>query len=176
MRSITIFVLFLGVVLVACDKGNPKMKKLMRAWRSARVENKDMDSFLVSTQRYIDTFGRNSSVETNIAVYGTANVDSLRNRIQEQFDSTRNILKESIANTIVDFRRDSMAYLSFNGTMDTSKWTLGPDDMLTLEDRNTGMNNEKIIWEIIELTDTSLVVKMKEDTSYSRVTFHPEKK
>lgn len=178
MRVNVLFALVVSLGLFACSGRNNGLKKerLTRVWRSVRMENKETDSFLVRTQRYIDTFGKANSPDVNISVYGTDNVDSLRTRIQEQFDSTKNIMLRSVTNTTIEFRPDSAVYLSFDGAQDTSKWVLGPDNMLTLEDKNAGMNNEKVVWEIMELTDTSLVVKMKQDTTYSTVTFHPERK
>jgi len=44
-----------------------------------------------------------------------------------------------------------------------------------VKDMNTGGTGEEMVWDILELTDTDLVVKMTQDTTFSKVTFHPEK-
>ncbi len=160
-----------GVAIGAFDRA-----KLVGSWRSVRLENREIDDFYLRTQLFIDTFGKNNDAATNLRLYNTKNVDSLRRVTQEQFDSSKSMQQQAISNTTLTFNRDSIVYLSFNGAIDTSKWRLGTDNMLTLEDMNVGMEHEKIIWEITELTDTSLVVMMKKDTSYSKVTFHPEGK
>ena len=94
--------------------------------------------------------------------------------MQVRFDSTKALQERSITNTVITFKSNGLAYLSFNGNMDTSRWTLGADNMLKLSDVSVGMQPDTIVWKVAELTDTSLVVKMEKDSSVSKVTFHPE--
>ena len=178
MKAAAFYLVLLSLALLSCDgnKYREKREKLIRVWRSSTVKNKDIDSFLIKTQKFIDTLGVGNDEAINMELYGTTNVDSLRKLLQVRLDSTKSMMANPVTNTIIEFSRDSLAFLSFNGALDTSKWTLGPDDVLTLEERKSGMQNDKVIWEVMELTDTSLVVKMKEDTSSSIVTFHPEQK
>ena len=107
-------------------------------------------------------------------LYGTTNVDSVRRLMQEQFDSAKVIQLRSVTNTIFNFRKDSLLFISFNGNVDTCKWTLGDNKKLTVKDMNTGGTGEEMTWEIIELTDTDLILKIAQDTTFSKVTFHPE--
>ena len=158
------------------SKGQLKSGGIIGSWHSVRLQNDDLDSFYARAQHYIDTFGKNNTDAINLRVYKTTNVDSLRRLTQAQFDSSKNLQQQEVMNTTLIFRPDNTVYLSFNGALDTSKWSLGPDDMLTLEDMNAGTEHDKLTWEVTELTDTSLVVKMKKDSSYSKVTFHPEGK
>ena len=164
--------LFLIVAFFSCNH----KKGIVGVWHSVRLENKDIDSFYIKTQQYIDTIGKNGDPATNMALYGATNMDSLRQEIQVRFDSTKALQMRSVTNTIITFKPDGMDYLSFNGNMDTSKWALGADNMLRLTDMNAEMQHDTITWEVTELTDTSLVVKMKKDSSFSKVTFHPEGK
>ena len=143
---VTMSLLLLFVALVSCGH----KKTIVGSWRSVRLENPDMDSFYIKTQQYIDTIGKNNDPAVNMEVYGTTNIDSLRREMQVRFDSTKALQERSITNTVITFKSNGLAYLSFNGNIDT------------------------IVWKVAELTDTSLVVKMEKDSSVSKVTFHPE--
>ena len=167
---VTMSLLLLFVALVSCGH----KKTIVGSWRSVRLENPDMDSFYIKTQQYIDTIGKNNDPAVNMEVYGTTNIDSLRREMQVRFDSTKALQERSITNTVITFKSNGLAYLSFNGNMDTSRWTLGADNMLKLSDVSVGMQPDTIVWKVAELTDTSLVVKMEKDSSVSKVTFHPE--
>ncbi len=172
-RKITaLVILFLVVVLYSCQH----KKSIVGSWHSVRLENKDIDSFYIKTQQYIDTIGKTNDPAVNMALYGTINIDSLRREIQVRFDSTKALQQRSVTNTVITFKPDGTVYLSFNGNMDTSRWALGTDNMLRLTDMNAETQHDTITWEVAELTDTSLVVKMKKDSSFSKVTFHPEGK
>ncbi len=186
IASVCALLLFLGACYDSGNKtpeantparpGSPTKGALIRSWEAVRVENKEIDDFYLKTQLFIDTFGRNNDAATNLKLYKTTNVDSLRKATQANFDEAKNDRQRALISTFLTFNPDNTVYLSFSGAMDTSKWILGADNVLILEDMNVGMNHEKITWEVLELTDTSLVVKMKEDTTYSKVTFHPDGK
>jgi hypothetical protein len=171
-RKIAIIPILLVVILSGCRH----KKSIVGTWHSVRLENKDIDSFYIKTQQYIDTIGKTNDPAINMGLYGTTNIDSLRKEIQVRFDSTKALQMRSVTNTVITFKPDGMVYLSFNGNMDTSKWTMGADNMLRLTDMNAETQHDTITWEVAELTDTSLVVKMKKDSSFSKVTFHPEGK
>ena len=108
-------------------------------------------------------------------VYGTTNVDSLRKLMQEQYDSAKIIQMRSVTNTVFSFTKDSLLFISFNGNIDTCKWTLAANNKVMVEDLNKGGTGEKMTWEILELSDTDLVIKIPQDSSFSKVTFHPER-
>ncbi len=172
-RKLTIVsLLFLLVALFSCSH----KKSIVGAWHSVKLENPDIDSFYIKTQQYIDTIGKSNDPVINMALYGTTNIDSLRKEMQVRFDSTKALQLRSITNTVITFKPNGLVYLSFNGNMDTSKWMLGADNMLRLTDMSAGMQHDTITWEVAELTDTSLVVKMQKDSSFSKVTFHPDGK
>ena len=172
MRKTTICILFLSLVLFACKNNR---QKLVGSWHSVRLENKDIDSFFIKSQLYIDTIGKNNDPVTNMEVYGTTNVDSLRKLMQEQYDSAKTIQMRSVTNTVFSFTKDSLLFISFNGNIDTCKWTLAANNKVMVEDLNKGGTGEKMTWEILELSDTDLVIKIPQDSSFSKVTFHPER-
>jgi len=172
MKRSVFLLLFLPAAFFSCKNNR---QKLVGSWHSVRLENRDIDSFFVKSQLYIDTIGKNNDPATNMEVYGTTNIDSMRRMMQEQFDSAKSIQMRSVTNTVFNFSKDSMLYISFNGNIDTCKWILGGNNKLTVKDMNTGGTGDEMTWEILELTDTDLVIKMMQDTTFSKVTFHPEK-
>ena len=172
MRTAIISVLFLSIAFFSCKNNK---QKLVGTWHSVRLENRDIDSFFMKSQLYIDTIGKNNDPTTNMDVYGTTNVDSLRKLMQAQFDSAKAIQMRSVTNTIFNFTKDSLLYISFNGNIDTCKWTLEGNSKVKVEDLNTGGTGEKMTWDIVEVSDTDLVLKIPQDSSFSKVTFHPEK-
>ena len=173
MKRSVLLLLLLPLAFFSCKSNRDK---LVGTWHSVRLENRDIDSFFVKSQLYIDTIGKNNNPLTNMELYGTTNIDSVRKMMQEQFDSAKSIQMRSVTNTVFNFRKDSMLFISFNGNIDTCKWKLGGNNKLTVKDMNTGGTGEEMVWEILELTDTDLVVKMVQDTTFSKVTFHPEGK
>ena len=173
MRSVAVLVLGLSVVFFSCKSNK---KKLIGAWHSVRLENKDIDSFFINSQRYIDTIGKNNDPAVNMEVYGTANVDSLRRLMQERYDSAKSMQLRSVTNTIFNFVNDSTLFISFSGNLDTCKWVMEGSNKVVVEDMNKGGEGQKMTWEILELSDTSLVLRIPEDSSISKVTFHPEGK
>ena len=57
MRKSTIYIILISAVLFSCKNNK---QKLVGSWRSVRLENRDMDSFFVKSQIYIDTLGKNN--------------------------------------------------------------------------------------------------------------------
>ena len=172
MRKAAFFLVFLSVVIFSCKNNK---QKLVGQWHSVRLENADIDSFFVKSQQYIDTIGKNNDPATNMAVYGTTNMDSLRTLMQEQYDSAKSMQMRSVTNTIFRFAKDSLLFISFNGNDDTCKWYIDAKNKIQVEDLMKGGTGEKMTWELLELTDTSLVLRIPQDSTFSKVTFHPEK-
>ena len=173
MNKKTFFLLLsLTAVFFSC---NNKRNNIVGKWHSVRLENPDIDSFFAKSQMFIDTLGNNDDVDTKIALYGTTNMDSMRKVMQEQFDSAKSIQMRSVTHTVFNFVKDSMLYISFNGNIDTCKWSLAANNKLTVKDMNTGGTGDEMTWDVVELTDTDLVIKMVQDTGFSKVTCHPEK-
>lgn len=171
MRIVAVFMVVLSLGIFSCKSNK---QKLIGKWHSARLENRDIDSFFVKSQQYIDTIGKNNDPATNLLVYGTTNVDSLRRLLQEQFDSAKSMQARSVTNTIFSFTKDSLLFISFNGNDDTCKWIV-EGNKINVEDLNKGGTGEKMTWDILEINDTALVLKIPQDSTFSKVTFHPEK-
>lgn len=170
-----VFVVALLVLLAAC--GRSKQKLLMGTWHVVKMENPEIDSFFINSQRYIDTMGSTNDPVVNMALYGSTNMDSVRANMQHQFDSARQLQTDLVHHTVFSFYTDSLAVVSFGGAPDTSKWHINKEGKLIMQKIEEGAVPEIQKIDIVSLSDTELVLKFKQDPStYSVVTFHPEKK
>jgi hypothetical protein len=174
MKRTIIYILFLSIIIYGC--GHSKNEQLLGTWHVVRMENPEMDSFFVNSQRYIDTMGATKDTAINMALYGAANMDSLRGLMQQQFDSAKNMQMNAVKNTVFTFLKDSVSILSFSGVTDTSKWYIDKEGKLVIHKAGEGTAPETVKMEILALSDTALKLKFSEERSSSIVTFHPEKK
>lgn len=173
MKRSIIYLLSLLIFVGAC-KGS-KRDLLIGAWRAIKLENPDMDSFFKNSQTYIDTVGKHNDAATNIALYGVANMDSMRQYLQQQYDSTKAMQMDAVAHTTFKFRKDSIVELFFNGSQDSSRWSLDKDGAIILTDLNAQSADDKARMEIVELSSDVLKLRFRENTSISVVTFKPER-
>ncbi len=174
MKRLVIYIALLALLVYGC-KGN-KRNMLIGTWHAVKLENPEMDSFFKNSQGYIDTVGKNNNAATNIALYGVANMDSMRKFLQQQYDSTKAMQMDAVAHTTFKFRKDSVVELFFNGSIDSSKWYLDKDGALILNELNAQSAEDKARMEIVELSGDVLKLRFRENTSSSVVTFHPEGK
>ncbi len=165
--------LLCSLAFVACKQNKKDM--LLGSWRGVKLENPGMDSFFRQSQNYIDTLGKNGNPVTNMELYGSTNVDSLRKGLQIEFDSSKKIQMKAVLNTIFNFRKDSIVAISFNGLPDTSKWYIDVAGALQMEEMTGQGKNTKTQMDIVELTSSELKLRFQEDSMYSTVTFKREK-
>lgn len=175
MKHSIIYLFFFSLALYSCKGNKDTREKLIGSWHAVRFSNPDMDTFYRKSQLYIDTVGKNNDAETNIRLYGVANVDSMRRILQAQYDTAKLMQMNAVLNTVFTFRKDSVVVLAFNGGLDSSKWWLDKGAILLTDMTESGAG-DKLKMDIIDLNDTVLVLKLKEDSSYTTVTFHPERK
>jgi hypothetical protein len=174
MKRSIIAVVLLSLVLFSCKRNNKEA--IIGKWHAVKLENPEMDSFFIKSQIYIDTIGKGHDAATNIQLYGVANMDSMRHILQGQYDSAKTMQDAAVNNTIFNFRKDSVVILSFNGSVDSSKWYFDASGSLVLAELNGYGPGDKIKMELVALSDTVLKLKFIENTSVSTVTFHPEAK
>ncbi len=96
--------------------------------------------------------------------------------MQSQYDSAVTMQLEAVTNTVFDFRADSIAILSFAGSVDSGKWYFEKEGILVLEEMSGDNAGEKVTMEIVSISDTALKLKFEENDAISTVTFHPEGK
>lgn len=173
MMKKNLLLLLIPLVLFSCKQNRRNM--LINTWNATSLESKDMDSIMQQGQKFIDTVGKSTDAATNLALYGTANMDSLKHELQIQLDSVRVMQAESVASTVFQFRKDSVAVLAFSGRTDSMKWQLDADT-ITLDPLGGIGSLEEVRMEIISLADTAMRLKFRENGASSIVTFHPGKK
>ena len=169
MKQTFIFIALLSFVALSCKPGKKDM--LLGSWSGVKLENPAMDSFFTNSQTYIDTIGNNGNAATNMELYGVTNMDSVRKILQQQHDEAKSKQMAAVTNTVFNFKKDSVVYVSFNGNMDTSKWYMENDALLTMESLSGQDKGIKVRMDIITLTDSELKLKIEQQNTYSTVTF-----
>jgi hypothetical protein len=165
--------------MYSCNGGGNK-QLLLGTWHSVTIFNRDIDQFFISSQKFIDTVGKGNDDATNAALYGTANMDSMRVILQQQYDSVKLMQKMADTQTQFRFEKDSIAALVFPDRTETGKWYFDTDGLLVLEGATDNGEKETSKVHIVVLNQDSLKLKFVKvdanvtDTSY--VTFRREGK
>lgn len=175
VRNLLAFVVAL-LFMSACEQKGGSKNKLIGKWHAVKLENAEMDAFFRQSQEFIDTMGRNNDDATNIGIYGVANMDSMRQVLQQQYDSAKAMQDAAVVNTVFTFRQDSMVFLSMNGNVDSSKWYMTAEGALVLQELNGQHLNSKMKIDVVSLSDTLLKLKFVDNETASTVTFVPEGK
>ena len=166
----------ISLVMYSCKGKKQPGEALVGTWHAVKFDNPNIDSFYKNSQAYIDTVGKNNDDATNIMLYHTKNMDSVRHLLQEQFDSAKSLQMTAVLNTVFTFRKDSIVILSFNGGIDSSKWTVDNTGVIELTDLTEGGAGDKLKMDIVSAADSVLILKFREDSAYTTVTFHPGEK
>lgn len=165
--------LLLSLLLFAC---NNKKQMMVGTWKVVNWDYPSKDSFFTNAQRYIDTMGKGHDDATNIAIYGVANLDSLRKTLQDQYDSTKAIEENAAAKASFTFEKDGTVQLNLNGTVDTGKWLFDNDGALIIEEKGFGNPEGTSKYKVIDLTDKQLVMRFYREGDSSTVTLDHEGK
>ena len=169
MKTTITCLILASVLLLSCKHGRKDI--MLGKWHGVKLENPEMDSFFNESQHYIDTLGKNNTAETNISLYGTSNVDSIRHELQVQHDSAKAMQTGAVMNTVFDFRNDSIVVISFSGAMDTSKWHLENDQTLIMDEASGAAKGSTTRMEIKGLTKDEMKLEFEEENTRSTVTF-----
>ncbi len=172
---------FLLVAFAACQHGKENKELIIGTWKAIKVENKFADSFFRKGQEYIDTIGKGHDDATNIELYGTANMDSMRKALQVEMDSVKSLQEGQQAQTVFKFEKTGKVTLGVPGRTDTGDWHIKKNGQLVLVENNSadgGSSSTDV--DIITLNDTALKLMFVaidsgiKDTSY--VSFRREGK
>ncbi len=165
-------IVVLALFLFSCKQTKTDMVR--GSWKGTKFENPDMQDFFKESQHYIDTLGSSKDARINWELYGVTNMDSLKKELQNQHDSAQSMQMNAVLKTIFNFKKDSVAIVSFNGSLDTSKWYLKGDTLVMIEmtGPEQGMNTQM---QILSVSETEMKLKFEMDSSYSTVTFVKEK-
>lgn len=168
-------IVLIGMVVVlglsSCQAQN-KEKLLTRKWQAISLESEGLDSMMAEQRRFLDTFGRNTTDEENMAMYGFSNIDSARSLLQKEMDDYMAMQDHAIKNTWFEFRKDGMVVMNFSGQEDSTKWHINDEGILVLEE-SAGSNPGGITMNILSLDDNNLKLQMTEQGMSSTVVFKP---
>jgi hypothetical protein len=173
-KFLLVFSLLVVVSLAACNGKKEAASLIVGSWDGVKLQNPQIDSFLVNSQKYIDTIGKSGDTMANLAIYGVANLDSVRKELLAQRDSVIAIQNKMIRNTHFIFRKDSFAFLNFSGNLDTSSWYLDQKKYLVMKELIGEQKGTVQKWEVLSLNKNELKLKIEEENDYSIVTFHRE--
>ena len=174
MKRITGCMLLLTVVFFACKSND--QNKIIGKWHAYKLENKMIDSDFIFTQKVIDTLGMGHDDATNMSLYNTSNMDSLRKALQIQHDEAFEVQKNAVKNTIFTLNTNGIAIMSFNGEVDSSKWKLTNNTRLLFSDLKGPEGADSTAMDILVLNDTLLKVRMTKETDTSVIFFRRESK
>lgn len=148
---------------------------LVRNWHAVLLDNPQMEDMLAQQRTFIDTVGRTTDAAANLQLYGTANIDSLKQALVLQLDSFVAIQKYALDNTWFNFKKNGTAVLTFNGAVDSTSWHFDEEGALILDELRSQSSADKLKMIVVQLNDTVLKLRFSENNVNSVVTFHPEK-
>lgn len=163
-----------AIMLFSCGE---KPEQLIEGqWYAVKLENPAMDSFFRQSQQYIDTMGLEHDDATNIAIYGVANMDSVRRYMQAQRDSAKKMQENAVTTTVFTFLKGGDAEITMGGVTDSCKWLLDGESGLILKETGTGNDQAVSRYHIVSLTKDELKLRFFEEGDSSTVTFGHERK
>lgn len=164
----------LVLFMVSCKE--TKEDKIAKKWQAITLENPMMDQMVKKQEVFLDSFGKNTSPQQNDSLYGTRNVDSMRESLKNQLSDFRAMQEHAVKNTWFDFRKDGTALMNFSGQPDSTKWYFDDEGALILDEMKMKGTGSKLKMDVIQLEDTLLKLRFTEDGMTSTVTFLPQKK
>jgi len=175
MKKIQFAGMVMLLVFSACA---PKDKKSMITgkWQAISLENPQLVKLMEEQSAFLDTFGKNTTTEQNLEIYGFTNIDSARDVLKKEMVEYMAMQDHAVKNTWFDFRKDGMVVMNFSGQVDSTKWQINEEGVLVLEESTTEGKGEAIKMEILSLTDTLLKLQMNDKGMSSTVIFKPANK
>ena len=164
------FVLF----FVSCKE--KKEDKLLKKWQATSLESPTMDQMIADQTEFLDTFGKSTTPAQNDSMYGTRNVDSMRESLKAQLNDFKAMQEHSVKNTWFEFFKGGKAIMNFSGQADSTNWFIEEDSVLVLDEMGMKGAGSKIRMGIVQLDNKQLKLRFTEDGMTSTVTFEPAKK
>jgi hypothetical protein len=152
-----------------------RQNKIVGKWYAVSYTDKDMDSVLATQQHFLDTVGKGHDSVENMEMYGTTNIDSLKRDLQGKLDSAKALQIGAVTNVIFEFKKDGRALLNFGGGDDSCKWQLNEDKTLLLQMTSGDAHDNKKM-NVLQLTDTVLVLSLQQAGDSTTITFHSQPK
>jgi hypothetical protein len=176
MKKTTLYLLLVTMITaVSCSKDKKSM--LSRKWQASALNSPQMDQVIAEQEHFIDTFGKQTPPVMYDTLFGTSNIDSLRESLKSQLKDYKAMQDHSLKNTWFDFRKDGTVVMNFSGQVDSTKWTLEGKEQkeLVLDQSKISPNGEKIKMNIEKLDAKELKLQFSEGGVSSTITFVPAK-
>jgi hypothetical protein len=175
MKKIVLPAIGVIVLLASCQQSKKDM--LAGTWNAVNYENPEMDAFFAESAKYIDTLGANGNAQTNYELYGSTNVDSIRNAMRMERQQTLEMQMQAIKKTTFTFTKEGKLMVNFNGKMDTGNWSMKTKDAssIELEELSGPDKGRKTPIDILKLKGDSLMLKIIQDNTYTTITFNKAK-
>lgn len=174
MKKLVFAMMVLSVACVSCATKDKK-KLIEGKWQGVTLESSKLDDLMKEQNAFLDTFGKNTTADENVKMYGFANIDSARQLLKQEMVDYMAMQDHAVKNTWFDFRKDGIVVMDFSGQKDSTKWHINEEGMLMLDEAGA-TSGEKIKMEILSLTDTMLKLEMTEQGMSSIVIFKPANK
>ena len=158
-------------MLFSCKQAKEKL--IQRKWQAITLESPQMDAVLKENELFIDTFGTHTDDSTNMIIYGTTNIDSVRQSLRAQFNDYKAMQAHAVKNTWFHFRKDGMVTMNFSGQPDSTLWYFDNEGVLVLDEMRLKGTGNRIKMNVKTLTEDTLKLTFNEDSVASTVTFIP---
>lgn len=164
---------FLFIIISLFSSCKPaKEKMLLGKWVAIKMESPQLDKEVKDTQVFIDTVGTSTSPDQNFELYGVRNMDSLRDFMKVQMETTLNDQKRMIDNTWLEFMKKDIVATNFGAPQpDTINWYLDEEGSLILDEMKMKGTGDKITMEIAKLVTDTLQLRFNENGYSSTATF-----
>ena len=150
---------------------------LIGKWNATAIQNPYVDSGLMMEKQMLDTLGKATTPEQNLALYGTKNIDSLRQDQYAKLDTMISRQQFVTNNTWFQFNKDGSAILHYGDMAPiNTAWQMNDTGKLLLDviERSSFANNLDI--NIISITDSSLKIQQVKNEVSNYISFTKERK
>lgn len=161
-----------GILLMTASCTEDNQEKIIGRWQQESIHNPVMEQVIEEQQSFIDTIGRNTTAEQNDSLYGTRNVDSLREMLKEEISNFKKDQEEAIKNTWFEFRKDGVLVLKTDDMVDSSSWYLEDEGhTLVLDEQKLKGSGSQVRMEIMMLDKDAMKLRFNQGQDTSTVTF-----
>ncbi len=175
MKWITNLLLYFIFILLLFSCNNTE-RKLIGTWHVVKWDNPYNDSFFRNTKNFIDTIGKGHDDALNIQIYGVANMDSMRNILQKQYDSAKMAQENVSMKTVLNLKKDGVAEITTGDETKEGKWLIDKENALIIEEAGFGNPQGITKCRILELTGKKLMLRFYQENDSTTITFEPEPK
>ncbi len=169
MKKVPWYMAALILLIASCQ--HKIEKKLIGTWQARHLENPVMEELMAEQLQFLDTFGRSTTPEQNLKIYGSRNVDSIRESLTRSLEEMKILQDSAVRNTWFQFRKDGVAMMNFGGQKDSAHWYINDEDQLVLDEMGLKGSGARIYMDFVQLSDEVMTLRFTEDGLTSTVEF-----